>query len=84
MTHCSGLKLFSIFQIEVQDYFINFERSNPIMESYKDSHGLRVWPPYMDNQILLVYEIRQFLEFFQKYLEILNWKIFTKFVFPTL
>ena len=51
---------FSIFQFDVKDYFINFEISYLIVGCYKDSPGVRIWPTYMDNKFLLVFEIRQF------------------------
>ena len=57
---------FSIFQFDVKDYFINFEISNPMVGCYKDSPGLQIWSPYLNNEILLANEIRLFLRFFKK------------------
>ena len=51
---------FSIFQFKFSVFFIKFEISNPVVGYCQFFHVLRFWHPYMNKQILLVYEIGKF------------------------
>ena len=56
------------FTFEVSVYFDKFEISNIVVGCCQGFPAvLRFWPPYMNEQILLGYEIRQSSRFFRKF-----------------
>ena len=55
---------FSIFQFKFSVYYIKFEINNLIVGCCQSfPQLLRFWPPYMNYQILVVYEIGNFRDF---------------------
>ena len=71
---------FSTFLFEFSIFFSpSLKLATQKWHAVRVSQVMRFWPPYLNNQILLGYEMRQFSRFFKRFLENLVFKNFFKF-----